>query len=72
MDCNGKHGPHNKVLTRKKYDVRKRLRKEGMPYACHLTCIFQHFGVSFEGYGKVAVKDSWSVKKSSLKNMKIY
>lgn len=39
-----------KVLMGKKYDAEKRLRKEGLPYARHLTHIFQHFGVTFEGY----------------------
>lgn len=60
-----------KVLTRKKYDARKRLRKEGLLYMCHLTWIFEHYGLSFEGYAKVSVKESWCVRKSSLKNMKI-
>lgn len=46
----------SKILDNTNYGVRKRSRIEGLPYVCHLTCIFKHFKVSFYGYAKEFVK----------------
>lgn len=47
-----------KVLTKKTFNTDKRMSKEGLPYVCNLTHILPHFSMSFEGYDKVAVKES--------------
>lgn len=59
------------VLFGNKYKRTKRLKREVLPYTCHLTCIFKHYKVSFDDYSKEKVKE-WFVRKISLKNMKIY
>lgn len=61
-----------KILTNKKYGVKDRIRKKGLPNACHSTRIFEHFKVSFDGYAKEVVKSPWVVQKESLKTMKLY
>lgn len=60
------------VILEKNYNRMKRLKREGPPYTCHLMRIFKHFKINFKGYAKKMVKESWFVKKTSLKNMKIY
>lgn len=47
-----------KVLANVKYEDEERAWREGLPYACHLTCIFQHFRVNLKGFEKDTVKSS--------------
>ena len=41
-------------------------RMEHMSYASHLTRIFKHFGVNFDGYEVQRVKDSKKIRASTL------
>ena len=45
---------------------------EHMPYASHLTCIFKHFGVNFDGYEVQRVKDNKKIRASTLGSMKLF
>lgn len=47
-----------KIVAEAKYEEGSRIRKEGLPYACHWTKIFEHVKVSFKGYIKGKVKSS--------------
>lgn len=47
-----------KVLIGKKYDSKRRMRKDGLLYLCHLMRIFEHFSFSVVGYSKVTVNES--------------
>ena len=49
-----------------------RERIEHMPYASHLTRIFKHFGVNFDGYEVQWVKDSKKIRASTLRSMKLF
>lgn len=46
--------------------------KYGLPWECHLRCIFNYFKINLERFEKEKVKSSWFMWKESLKNMKIY
>ena len=43
-----------------------------MPYASHLTRIFKHFEVNFDGYKVQRVKDSKKIRASTLRSMKLF
>ena len=43
-----------------------------MPYASHLTRIFKHFRVNFDGYEVQQVKDSKTIRASTLQSMKLF
>ena len=49
-----------------------RERIEHMPYASHLTRVFKHFEVNFNGYEIQRVKDSQKIRASTLKSMKLF
>lgn len=61
-----------KILAKPKYGEGPHIRREGLPYTCHITHIFEHFDISTEGYAIEHVKPTWVAQKESVKTMKIY
>ena len=49
-----------------------RERMEHMPYASHLTRIFKHFRVNFDGYEVQRVKDNKNIRASTFRSMKLF
>lgn len=61
-----------KILGKPKYREASITHKVGLRNTRHLTYIFEHFGISIEGYDVEHVKPLWIIKKESLKTIKIY
>ena len=61
-----------KIFNLPTFSYLSRERMEYMPYASHLTRIFKHFEVNFNGYEVQRVKDSKKIRASTLKSMKLF